>query len=1182
MKFVRPLLITIGIAVVILATALALARVPSIQRWALLKATAHQPGLKLDVAHISAGASSAVIRTANIERRGLKIHADQIEMEYSLWPALFSHRLSIRTLSVKGLEVDATRVSGEKVKAGSAGAPVAAPRLLGDVTLPFELVLDDCSVEGRASLPGAVGQPAVEAVFDLKGGKFAPDAEGVLQLSATVKNPAVNADVGTLHVQLSLRATQTAHRNFSRVNLTAVVNAAGPTLSEQNQLKITTELVKNTSGENYSLSVDTLMHGAAENLLGLHAALPAGKSEYTGQWTLKARTAQLAPFFLGLALPDFDARGEGRVVYAPATQAMGVQGNLDASANRLEILNPAWKAVGLVKIQAQFDASAEGAVARLQQLNIKLSGENPIAELSAAQAAEVNFSDRRLRIGGVAPGEALKLKLRGVPVVWLAPFVPDLAISGGTITGEFSITGGGDRMQLRGLQPLRVDELTISRKGESLLTKAAISVAFDAVLTDKELTAKVEEFALQTSTGDLFKSQVNVSIPVSAQPPISIKASYSADMPTLLAPWLPKGHIKATGDTDFSLAEGKIEMRSLTTNLTDEKGRTLFKAATLHGFVFDPATMRTTGEKADGDLVSISLGRIPLDWLPVNRPGSTFAGTVEPSEFVVKVAGEKLSLRSVSPFKLAGVSLIEDGEPALDGLAIQASPVVEFSAGSVIAQTGDFTMRDSKGAALLACKGEIAQSAADGMRANFNFTLEVPALSSQPFFTGARAVSGGRATGEVRATLASTKQIEARLTLNGMVARESGQLLPVANVSFRALVDAAGKISVQAPLLLDRAGVRSDLNFALDLTPAKGGFVVDGKLSGEHIELSDAVSVLGVFSSHTAQAAQEEKLAPIAAREVVADKASAWSRFEGRFGVDVKSATAGKDWAMTGLVGTVAIDPTALTLQKLEAAFSEKSGLTAKAGIKFTPGALPYQLNGEFTLTEFDTGRFFKAIEPTKAPTVEGLFSVSGKFSGNGETLDRMFSRTHGEFDLTSRQGVFRGLQRATGKLSMSSKAVELGASVLGSLFGSEKATKAAEKVAGQAYFVDQLAQSLAEFNYDQLNVRLVRDESLNLTLQEIGLISPEVRLLGKGTITYVAGKTLLEQPLSASLSLAARGKVEQLLTKLRLTDGARDDVGYVKTKEVITVGGSLAKPDPSSFFTKIATAKIGELLDSD
>ena len=386
----------------------------------------------------------------------------------------------------------------------------------------------------------------------------------------------------------------------------------------------------------------------------------------------------------------------------------------------------------------------------------------------------------------------------------------------------------------------------------------------------------------------------------------------------------------------------------------------------------------------------------------------------------------------------------------------------------------------------------------------------------------------------------------------------------------------------ESPSSRERAGQRSDLNFSLDLTPSGRTFTVDGKLAGEHVELTDAVSVLGVFSNSAAHASQEEKQGETAPKEIVADKISAWSRFNGQLLLDIKSASAGKDWAMTGLTGLVTINPSLVSLQKLEASFGEKSRLSAKAEIKFASAQQPYQLTGDFALNEFDVGKLFKAVEPAKAPTVEGLFNVAGHFTGSGETLERTMARTHGQFDLTSRQGVFRGLQRTTGKVSMTSKAVELGASMLGSLLGSEKATKAAEKVAGQAYFVDQLAQGLSEFNYDQLNVRLVRDESLNLTMEDIGLISPEIRLLGKGSVNYVAGKPLLEQPMNVSLSFAARGKVEQLLGKLHLTDGIRDEVGYAKTKEAITIGGSLAKPDPTAFFTRIATAKLNDLLDTD
>jgi hypothetical protein len=174
---------------------------------------------------------------------------------------------------------------------------------------------------------------------------------------------------------------------------------------------------------------------------------------------------------------------------------------------------------------------------------------------------------------------------------------------------------------------------------------------------------------------------------------------------------------------------------------------------------------------------------------------------------------------------------------------------------------------------------------------------------------------------------------------------------------------------------------------------------------------------------------------------------------------------------------------------------------------------------------------------------------------------------------------VFRGLQRTSNRVSLSSKAVELGATVLGSIFGSQKVTRAAEKIAGSAYFVDQLAQSVGELNYDQFSVRLVRDPALNVSLEDISLVSPEIRLVGQGTVSFAADKPLLEQPLNASLFIAARGKLEQLLGKLKLLDGTRDELGYAKTNQPVTLSGSLAKPDPTAFFVRIASAKLSELV---
>jgi hypothetical protein len=615
--------------------------------------------------------------------------------------------------------------------------------------------------------------------------------------------------------------------------------------------------------------------------------------------------------------------------------------------------------------------------------------------------------------------------------------------------------------------------------------------------------------------------------------------------------------------------------------VTDAAGLDLFKATALRPFVFDRETRHAevAGSTGAVELVRLAIGRVPLSALPLTMPGAKLGGFVAAGDLVLAVDGDKLTVRAPAAFKLADVSFTDQGRPALTGLQIEAWPAFELTgkAGARL-QSGEITVRTSGGTLLLAAKGEATQSASAGLQGSMTFTLEVPALAAQPMFAGTQAVSAGRASGEVRAALGPVNQVEARMTVNGLVTTMTNETLPVANLSFRAVAQPDGKISVQAPLLLDRAGQRSDLGFTMDLTPAGRGFAFNGKLAGEHIELADALAVLGVFLAPAAGAGEKPVVASTPVR-IVADPTPAWSRFTGRLALDIKSVVRGTDWAMSGLTGLVLVEPADVTLQKLEATFGEKGRLEAKARVGFTPGSQPYDLAGNFSLTEFDAGKLFKALEPAKPATVEGVFTVNGRFAGNGETLARTLERSHGTFDLTSRAGVFRGLQRTTNKISMTSKAVELGASVLGSIFGSEKVTRTAEKVAGQAYFVDQLAQSIGELPYDQLSVKLARDESLNVTMEDISLVSPEIRLIGRGTVTHVADKPLLEQPFNASLTIAGRGKLEELFGKLRLLNGAKDDLGYAKTKETVTLGGTLLRPDPTAFFTRIATAKLGDML---
>jgi hypothetical protein len=1179
MKFARLLLMIIGILVVVGAGLLGLVLTPSVQRWAVLRAVRDVPGLRFELAGVSAGFSGVTLRGVLAEKDHVLLTADRVEAEFSLLDLLVSRRLALSRLQVLGLSIDASRMSRTRAEAATVGTPAAAPGLLARLELPFDLMVDEVRIEGRTRMPGATGRSPVEADFTLSGGKLSPGHEGLLQLNATLRNPDPDARVAALRIQAGLRATLSTRRTFDKLSLTTMVEADGNGLSGQNQLKIGADLFHSSTAENYAVAVSTLLHGVPENVLNLRAQLPTGSRQYSGDWDLQARTAQLQPFFLGGELPDFDLKGAGRFTFEPQTAAFDLQGGLQGRVSRLEAVEPAWRALGALKVDVSFDVSQRDRVVHLNRFKALVAGAEPVLDVQTAAALHYDLRKRQLSTDGL-PDRLLNLTVRGLPIDWVRPFVSAADVSGGVVTGEIDLVSAtaGNAIALRGA--LQAADLNVVREGRPLLTKAVVALKAEAVLDGNTLKAPLLDLKLSTPAGDRFDLNGRVSAKLSGDGPVGFTGHFNATAAKVLSPWYPGGPLMAQGDLDLTWRGAVLELRPGRIEVRQDADRPVLVATIKQAASFDLGSHVLQPVNPTQPVARLELGRLPLSVLPLTQPDTVLGGYVQQGDLEVSIQGDTTVLKAVAPIKLADVSLTESQRPALTRLAVEALPVIEYAGPAELkVRTGDMVIRANGAQPLLSLKAEFIRTAAQGTQASATFAVELPALAGQPLFAGAQALSAGRASGEVRAAAGTQSQIEARVTMNGLVAAGSGQVLPVANLRFRAIAKPDGSLSLRVPLLLDAAGRRSDMDFALELSPLANGYSVDGRLTGQQVELQDLLGILGVFN---AAAAPDDADKPAPAASVPPDKVAAWSHFSGQVNVSVGAVTHGKDWAMNGLTGVVGIEPALLSLRKLEASFSETSRLAAKGELRFTGGAMPYRLTGEYALNDFDAGRLFKAFEPGKAPTVEGLFTINAKFTGNGETPSRAIDRIHGDLQLTSRQGVFRGLQRSTSKLSMTSKAVELGASVLGSILGSEKAVRTAEKVAGQAYFVDQLAQSIGEFNYDLLSVRLVRDELLNMELQGISLVAPEIRLNGRGSVTYVVGKPLLEQPLSVSLNLAARGKIEQLLSKLRLLDGSKDDLGYARTKDTVTVGGTLAKPDPSAFFTRIATAKLADFLDGE
>jgi hypothetical protein len=121
----------------------------------------------------------------------------------------------------------------------------------------------------------------------------------------------------------------------------------------------------------------------------------------------------------------------------------------------------------------------------------------------------------------------------------------------------------------------------------------------------------------------------------------------------------------------------------------------------------------------------------------------------------------------------------------------------------------------------------------------------------------------------------------------------------------------------------------------------------------------------------------------------------------------------------------------------------------------------------------------------------------------------------------------------------------------------------------------------LAAVQFDQLSMRVSRDQSANVRLADFSLVSPVLRLKGEGIIAPQVNKPLFERPLKFTLSLGVMGTVEKAMTQAKapMLSTNRDDLGYLKSTDTFDVTGTPDRPDPGQLYTMVARSMIGKLL---
>jgi hypothetical protein len=638
------------------------------------------------------------------------------------------------------------------------------------------------------------------------------------------------------------------------------------------------------------------------------------------------------------------------------------------------------------------------------------------------------------------------------------------------------------------------------------------------------------------------------------------------------------GALSLFGEFDVTLHDGAVRIDQLKVNVSS--AAPVLTVQSLQAFVFNPGTGELKVANPAADLLVINLQGVPVGWVaPFVQPYTLSGGAVR-GELKAGAAGGGLALRSGAPLQIDGLALAEAGRPLLAKLDLALDFSADYSPQGWQVDLAE--LRASSGGvpwlSLSAKAGRLAGR--DQLtKATGRWRAALPGLLQQPFAQDSTNLTRGQLQGAFTGSLGLRQELQASFRADDL-AVSTGEVLPIITAELRADVAGAGQITFNMPLAFENQAKarRSDIGLAGTLQVRPEGLKADARVTSQEIFIEDVQLLAALLSPPVSTPAPDQPR-----RE---ETQPFWHGVSGQLAVALKKLHYHDQFEVGDVQGTVLIERGALKFERIRAGLGEGASANASGGLLFdAQSAQPYTINADLDVRNFNSRPLFLALNPGQTATVDGNFNITSQLTGRAATLANLTAATRGNFQLTSKGGVFHGLPvSVAGKVETTNR-IASGVAAVGSLLGSMTGRKEYGDIASRAQAVSELSKTLSAIPYDQLSVIVVRDDTLAAVLKNFTLISPELRLTGVGEAGAKPGTSLLDGPLAMEFKLRARGRTAHLLKFLGALEAEPDELGYAACNLPLRIGGTLSQPDTGELnraLTNLAIDKsgAGELLN--
>jgi hypothetical protein len=790
-----------------------------------------------------------------------------------------------------------------------------------------------------------------------------------------------------------------------------------------------------------------------------------------------------------------------------------------------------------------------------------------LLNLTLLQPLVLNTSGKGRPVAN-AEGQLAQLNISDIRLDWFSAFVPDTDLSGSLRRADFTLAMDPEGVaSIKTDSAFRLSNVSVSTKDGPLLENVGVRLKPEIRLLPEGTQITYRELVVNSRKASLASGSGKIILPGTAEDALVAEGKLNVDIQVLARqPVVAKvlqgdvtSPVRLEADYQLSQEVGSIDISRLAVNLfyADTEPRVSLTAdsnvrvRTRLGRN-QPGVGRARGK------VTLAVTRLTPEPFASILKSKGLAFSEASGRAVLTSDGKSLTIDSVDPFTITGIGVSGEDGVLLQPFTITADAGAVLTGDTLQAKLDPFSLtfdrrkdRHAIDATLdLTLKGDDATTWVEDLTANVSVLL--PPMLDQPAILPGHTLKAGKLDTTIRidpdgklASLTRVHELQGKkpLMLELLELKVDGQLQPDGSFHIAAPVRTVGK-SGSSDLLVEathskREGANDDLNVNIDSTV---------------FYLNDILGTLNAIAGRQQTGKEvkkptDEELAAAERLELIPDERAFWDNipYNRHSSYHIGQLYYTDYLVIRDIRGSGDFTPERLSLDDFEAHFHD-SPIRLNAVLTFTPGDVPYDLNLDAGVEQFDLAKFFRELVPDSRPRAEGLFNVSMKASGQSPNMPQYRNQLFFDMRLQSRDGIFRLLDpdsALVGGTTGFAGAIGEGVSYLPTgLFG--------------VGAVSRLVKYIKEVDYDKFDVHLERDESRDVQIKRYVVQNPEILMTAKGGIEYQEGVDILRSPLAMDASLNFREKGAAIMYDLDLLKSEQDDYGYWIGPE-IKFGGTLA-----------------------